>query len=133
MDRDSLPKQKYNPIRVLLADLPGVYGEVLQMVLAQEPDMKVIGRVEGNVEILAVSRQNTDVVILGVAHADSPPGICSHLLNETPNLKILTVSLQNNNQGIGYWLNIQRYQAGPLQTGNLPYHIRHLFQLAPTV
>ncbi len=133
MDSGSLTSQQFNPIRVLLADLPGVYGEVFHAVLTQEPDMKVIGQAYGNLEILAAGRQNTDVIILGVDQTEAPPGICSHLLNENPTLKILTVSLHNHNHGIGYWLNIQRYQAGPLQTGNLPYHIRHLFQLAPTV
>ena len=133
MDAGSLPIQQFKPIRVLLADLPGIYGEVLHAVLAREPDMAVVGQVEGNLDILAASRHNTDVVILGVSQTDGPPGICSHLLSESPALKILTVSLHNNNHGIGYWLNIQRYQAGPLQTGNLPYHIRYLFQLAPTV
>jgi hypothetical protein len=133
MDAGFPPSQQFNPIRVLLADLPGIYGEVLQTVLSREPDIAVVGQVEGNLDILSASRQNTDIVLLGVTQAATPPGICSHLLNETPALKILTVSMQNNNDGIGYWLNIQRYQAGPLQTNNLPYHIRYLYQLAPTV
>ena len=95
--------------------------------------MVLAGQVEGQMEILVAARAGVDVIILGAPQLKPIPGICSHLLNETPTLKVLTISLHHHNHGTGYWLNIQRYQAGPLQTGNLPYHIRYLFQLAPTV
>jgi len=80
------------PIRVLLADMPSMLRERFKQVIANQPDMQAVGDVTTSFELLlATGKTRADVVILGVQGA-ALPGICSHLLNEYPHVKILGVN-----------------------------------------
>ncbi len=80
------------PIRVLLADMPPTLREKFKQVIANQPDMQAVGDVATSFELLlATGKTQADVVIVGLQES-SLPGICSHLLNEFPHVKILGVN-----------------------------------------
>jgi DNA-binding NarL/FixJ family response regulator len=79
-------------IVVLLAQLPPVVREILEGVFADQADMRVVGAVNGPVELLVAAGQNeADIVILEMDDTELP-GVASHLLDQYPRLKILTVT-----------------------------------------
>lgn len=79
-------------IVVLLAKLPPVVREILQGVFVDQADMRVVGAVNGPVELLVAAGQTgADVVILEMEDTELP-GVASHLLDQYPRLKILTIT-----------------------------------------
>jgi hypothetical protein len=119
-------------IRVLLANLSGVYAELLIDLLSREGDMHFVDNVQGQVEILLASREGVDVVILGAVQAYPPPGICTHLLNEYPHMKILVLEIQGSS-AVGYWLGIRRSRLTNVTDATLISSIRSLFARTPTI
>jgi DNA-binding NarL/FixJ family response regulator len=80
------------PIRVLLADMPPPLREEFKQAIVAQPDMEAVGDVSASFELLvATGRTQADVVIIGLEDSELP-GVCSHLLNEYPHVKILGVS-----------------------------------------
>jgi chemotaxis response regulator CheB len=119
-------------IRVLVVNLSGVLSEFVGQLVKEQPDMALVGQIEGNVEALIAARSGVDVVILGAAQLDPPPGICSHLLNEIPHLKILVVSTSEA-KATGYWLGIRRSQFQTVSAISLINDIRNLYGQTPTI
>lgn len=79
-------------IRVVLAGMPRMLRDVFSQVLADQPDMEVVGDLTDIIDLRAVAGQTrSDVAILGL-HDSGFPGICTHLLDEHPRLKILGVT-----------------------------------------
>lgn len=79
-------------IRVLLAEMPQLLRDVIRYLLSDQPDMEVIGNISDWLELLVTAREmHADVVILGVESSELP-GICSHLLHELPDIKLLGVT-----------------------------------------
>jgi DNA-binding NarL/FixJ family response regulator len=78
-------------IRVLLTGLPVVVADALERILGLQRDMEVIGHVADPIEVLlSVMGDGADVVILGLQNEELP-GIASHLLSESPQLRILAL------------------------------------------
>jgi hypothetical protein len=88
--------------------------------------------VQGQVEILLTSREGVDVLILGAEKAYPPPGICTHLLNEYPHMKILVLEIQGSS-AVGYWLGIRRSRLRNVTDATLLSTIRSLFARTPTI
>ncbi len=121
-----------NPgIRVLVADVPGLLAHTLADEIEAQPDMVLVGRAEGSLEILLEAAWNVDVVILGAESAEVAPGLVSHLLGEFPHLKILTLS-RSQDLMVDYWLDIRCGQALPVSSASLLGKIRQLYQRTPT-
>jgi DNA-binding NarL/FixJ family response regulator len=80
-------------IRVLLATIPPTLGDALREIVAEQPDMEVVGELadHGINVLLAVGRTRADVVILGLAAAELP-GVPSYLLGEYPHVKVVALT-----------------------------------------
>ncbi len=124
-----MPKDRgHDHIRVLLADLPAILVQVIMEKIEQQDDIEVIGRVQDPVELLRAAAE-ADVVLISAPQIDPPPGICSHLLNEYPEVKILVLA-DHQDVAMGYWLDIQRRRIEPLTADDLVAGIRSLFSPA---
>jgi len=80
-------------IKVLLASRPKLLSEVIRNMIDRQSDMEVDSEVLDPIELLlAVKITKADVVIITPLEANGEPHICSQLLAEYPQLKIVTQS-----------------------------------------
>jgi len=80
-------------IKIMLSSRPKMLSEVIKGIVGHQPDMEVIGEVINPIDLLsAVREMPVDVVIITPLNAVGDPRICSHLLNENPCLKVVTLS-----------------------------------------
>ncbi len=80
-------------IKVLLASRPKLLSEVIRYMVERQADMEVMGEVLDPIELLlAVKATGAGVVIVTPLEANGEPHICSQLLAEHPQLKIVTLS-----------------------------------------
>lgn len=67
--------------------------ELLFRLLQREPDLEVVGEATDPVDLLiAVVGTGPDVVIHTFPDPSEPPGICSHLFAESPELLVIGVA-----------------------------------------
>jgi DNA-binding NarL/FixJ family response regulator len=78
------------PIRVVLADLPEPLRDGLERDLDQDTDLTVTSVGDHLELLLAVAEAQADIVVLGMQEGDLP-GIATHLVEEYPHLRILTI------------------------------------------
>jgi DNA-binding NarL/FixJ family response regulator len=110
-------------IVVLLAQLPPVVREILEGVFADQADIRVVGAVNGPVELLVAAGQTeADVVILEMDDTELP-GVASHLLDQYPRLKILTVTADGRRMFL-YQLRPQLVSLGEMEPHRLLQTIR---------
>ena len=125
-----MPEGTGSPIRVLVANLPCLFAQMVVRTVTEQTDMVIIGEVQGNVNILRSAGTGIDVVILGADTLDPPPGICTHLLNEYPALKILVV-VPHENRAVGMWLDIHQERYDGITNESLMANIRRLSTVTP--
>lgn len=72
--------------------------------------------------------KGVDVLVLGAARLEPPPGICSHLFNEFPDLKIMVMATSGDTKGAAklYWQGLRSRQQGIVAATALPNHIHRL-------
>ena len=119
-------------ICVVVSDLTGVLGELVIQLIEQQPDMVLAQQTSGVLDLLQVMGPDVDVLILGAAEVHPPPGICSHLLQEYPHLRILVLA-QNGGDAALYWLGLRRERIGNVSSGSLAHTIRRAYTLNATV
>jgi chemotaxis response regulator CheB len=79
-------------VRILLARVPQMLGQILQEAIAVEPDLNLVACLATDEELLpAVMRVQPDVILLGADDAVGDPGYRA-LLAARPQTKVLTVS-----------------------------------------
>jgi DNA-binding NarL/FixJ family response regulator len=111
-------------IRVLLVGIGGILGEIISEIVAQQPDMEIVGQLADDRELVAATRSTRcDAVILGLAEEEELPAACLELLEEHPGITILTV-LMNGSQAFVYRLKPERVSVGDLSTATLADAIR---------
>jgi DNA-binding NarL/FixJ family response regulator len=82
-------------IKVLLASRPKMLSDVIRNMIERQSDMIMVGDVADPIKLLFVIREiAVDVVIVTPLKANGEPKICSHLLAEHPQLKVVTLSAQ---------------------------------------
>jgi hypothetical protein len=118
-------------IRVLLANVSGLVAEIIRSHVADQPEIDLLGVVQGQVETLLAAQDQVDVLVLGAAEVSPPPGLTSHLLSEHPALRIIVISL-NGDRGELYWLGLRRRKLPNLTARSLPGLIRRAYALNPT-
>lgn len=116
-------------IHVLIANLSGVVAEMVQQTVQQQPDLRLLGSVEGGLEIDAAVAE-TDVLVLGADEVYSPPEICLRLLSDYPNLKILVLTTTND-EAIAYWRALHSHQMQVVSSQTLIESIRQIYSLSP--
>jgi len=80
-------------IRVMLASRPKMISDVIRNIIERQPDMKMVGEVIDPIKLLFATRETSvDVVIVTPLEVNGEPKICSHLLAEHPQLKVVTLS-----------------------------------------
>lgn len=83
-------------IRVLLASRPKMLSDVVRNMIGRQPDMEVVGEVLDPLSLLvAVRATPVEVVIFTPLDASEEPHICSQLLTEHPQLKIVTLTAKS--------------------------------------
>jgi hypothetical protein len=123
------PSRSSDIVRVLLADLPGILNELVSENIQAQPDMVLVRAVQGWQELLSAGG-DADVVILGAQQVSPLPGICSHLLVEYPDMRILVLT-PNGDQAALYWLGLRQQQLGELSTQELIENVRRAYRINP--
>jgi len=94
LGRALLSESTLSPIRILLAAMPGMMRDIVEMAIRSQPDMVIVGllSVVAARDALtdAVRRGRPDVVIVGL-EADTEPHACEALLYDHPRVRLLEV------------------------------------------
>jgi DNA-binding NarL/FixJ family response regulator len=106
------------PIRVLLADLPQPLRRQLERGLARNADLTVSSVGDHLEVLLAVGKARADVVVLWMP-GGGLPGIATHLVEEYPHLRILTIRAEARRARV-YELLPRLVQIGEVSPGALP-------------
>ncbi len=89
--------------RVLVANRPRLMREMVLAIIADEPDIEIVGETEIESQITElVERTRPDFLIIGMEQPEVRPGLCGFLLGRYPQMKILAVPAEQN-QGVFYW------------------------------
>lgn len=116
-------------IHVLITNLTGVIAEIVEQALQQQPDIKLLGNVEGW-EAVTAAVTKADVLVLAADNVYSPPDGCLHLLSDHPNLKIL-VLMPSSDEVVAYWRALYCRQLQVISAQNLIESIRQIHTLSP--
>ncbi len=117
------------PIRVVTANLAGAISEVLRNSIGQQPDMKLIQDVHSEIDTLLAGTE-ADIMILGAENSSTMPGICTHLINEYPHLKIVVV-IDQENLIVCYWMDLQERRIKHITSETIMSTVRWLYQHTP--
>ena len=90
-------------VRVLVANRPRLMRELVLAVIADQPDIEVIGEVHDESELAGtVEEVQPDVLILALEDANKRVAQCGFLLGRYPQMKILALAPEQN-RGLFYW------------------------------
>jgi hypothetical protein len=117
-----------DPIRVLVSDVSDLFYRQIAELIRAESNMLLVGRVTGRVELLLAVDGGIEVVVIGALRRKPPPGICSHLLSEYPDLKVLVLAEDTGDLDL-YWRGIRRKYLGSVSEAALVGRIRELRRL----
>lgn len=84
-----------SPIRVVLATMPPLLGDIIRETLARDADVEIVAEISTPDEIIsAVDHSDADVAVLGVAPADwvALSSVLRDLLAEHPRLTIIALA-----------------------------------------
>lgn len=115
-----------NKIHVLLANLPPLLAEVIQLGINREADIKLVGVVNGNVETLLSAGWQIDFVIMGSKQVETLPEIGEHLLSHFPHLRIIAIS-NTGDKATLFWLRISNLYVNQLSAQALIRTIRQSY------
>lgn len=122
MKRESLKR-----IRILMVKVPGILGEIITEVVADEPDMEIVGAVTDYNELLPAARATSaDAVIIGLEDGELPD-ICEKLLDERPRVVLLGVHGDGRHAFV-YALRPGRVAIGDVSPADLVDGIRSAFE-----
>jgi chemotaxis response regulator CheB len=110
-------------IRVLVVKVPGILGEIITSIVANEPDMEIVGDVADYRELLPMTRTTSaDAVIIGLENGELP-GVCEELLDERPRVTLLGVHGDGRHAFV-YALRPERVPIGDVSPAGLVEAIR---------
>jgi DNA-binding NarL/FixJ family response regulator len=80
-------------IRVIVADTQAIFRAGLRKIFALEDDIRVVGQSETLAQTLSAAKKFTaDILIFEAALAPSPVDVVSDLIRQTPNLRLVVVT-----------------------------------------
>ena len=94
-------------IRVLMSGMPRILRDIVSKLIAEQPDMRVVGAFADDVGVDTLAELRPDVLVLGSNAADVA-SLCLGLVQQRPALKVLAVEMD----GRRTWL----YEMRPHQT-----------------
>ena len=93
-------------VRVLVANRPRLMRELVLAVIADQPDIEVIGEVQDESRLAeAIEDAQPDILILALDDADKRIAQCGFLLGRYPQMKILALAPEQN-RGVFYWATV---------------------------
>ncbi|MBP8250731.1 MAG: hypothetical protein KAX40_00095, partial [Herpetosiphon sp.] len=95
----------------------------------QQADIQIVGIAQSSIELLLLTKAGADVVVLEALQAPSLPSICTHLLSEFPDVRIVVVSTDGDETMV-YWLGLrqQRMSQSVLRLSDI---VRQAYALDP--
>ena len=93
-------------VRVLVANRPRLFRELILATIADQPDIEVVGEVQEEADILSsVEEQRPDFLIVALDNPGARPAVCDTLLAKFPNMKILALAPERNSS-VFYWASL---------------------------
>ena len=93
-------------VRVLVANRPRLMRELVLAVIADQPDIEVIGEVEDENQLIEmIEDAEPDILILTLDDADKRIAQCGFLLGRYPQMKIIALAPEKN-RGLLYWATV---------------------------
>ena len=93
-------------VRVLVANRPRLMRELVLAVIADQPDIEVIGEVEDENQLTEmIEDAEPDILILTLDDADKRIAQCGFLLGRHPQMKIIALAPEKN-RGLLYWATV---------------------------
>jgi chemotaxis response regulator CheB len=93
-------------VRVLVANRPRLMRELVLAVIADQPDIEVIGEVEDENQLAEmIEDAEPDILILTLDDADKRIAQCGFLLGRYPQMKIIALAPEKN-RGLLYWATV---------------------------
>ena len=93
-------------VRVLVANRPRLMRELVLAVIAEQPDIEVIGEVEDENQLAEmIEDAEPDILILTLDDADKRIAQCGFLLGRHPQMKIIALAPEKN-RGLLYWATV---------------------------
>lgn len=84
--------------RILLGPIAPEWNRFLTGLAASDHELQIVGVAEDLVDLLVeVKRLEADVVVLSQLPNGSEPGICTHLVLEHPNVRVLLLPARAHN------------------------------------
>lgn len=93
------------PIAVLLADLPGLFTEVLTAMIQGRSDLRLAGVFDHDPLALAVAAPSAQVLVVGGAPGQAPVANYTPLLRAAPGLRIIVLATSDDIADL-YWLGL---------------------------
>ncbi len=94
-------------LRVLVANRPRLMRELVLAIIADQPDIEVIGELQNEDELAeAVEEARPDILILALDHGDKRAAECGFLLGRYPQMKIVALAPEEN-RGMFYWATVE--------------------------
>ena len=93
-------------VRVLVANRPRLMRELVLAVIADQPDIEVIGEVEDENQLTEmIEDAEPDILIVTLDDADKRIAQCGFLLGRYPQMKIIALAPEKN-RGLFYWATV---------------------------
>ena len=93
-------------VRVLVANRPRLMRDLVLAVIADQPDIEVIGEVEDENQLTEmIEDAEPDILILTLDDADKRIAQCGFLLGRYPQMKIIALAPEKN-RGLFYWATV---------------------------
>ena len=114
------------PVRILLVAIPPMLEDVVRQVVAEQTDMEIVGEVAGGVDVLLDAGQTGAELVIVVLGDSELPGVCSHLLDEYPHIKVLGLT-RDGRSAFVYESRPQTVVSGEVSVQGLRNMIRSAF------
>jgi hypothetical protein len=111
-------------IRVLIANLTGIVGELIIQEIQNQPDIELLGTVNRWHDADALMG-NATVFVVGFEDEIFSSAACLERLNDYPKLKILMLR-ENSDEAIVYWRVLHYQQMQVISAQTLIESIRHI-------
>jgi hypothetical protein len=118
-------------IRVLITNLSQAVADRVAVLIQSQQDMLLMERVEGKIEVMLAAK-DADVLILGAPQVNPAPGICSHLLSEYPELRIVVMT-PDGDQSMLYWRGMRRRRLDSSSLPTVVSNVRRSYRLNSTI
>jgi hypothetical protein len=112
------------PVRILLVDMPRLVRDIVETAARSDPGVEVVG-VLGDVDAVAASAGDAEVIVVGVEHRELPDA-CRALLDErAASLRLLGIEARDGGAYL-YELRPRRSALGELSPAGVVEAIKEL-------